>query len=259
MFRKLGAGLVKATVLGSVLPYIALATLIFSWSRRYVGSVYASVLAFLLAITPPVWSLSRIHEPDCLSTLWACLALYFIFERGQLTIGSVFLLSSVYIRTDNVLLVFCVIAYLGLTKQIDRPKLAALAAVALASVFIINHFAGDYGWRLLYYRGFIGPPLAPGEFVAHFTFADYERALRRGINGLLNGNFVPFFLLGLIGFFASAKRVMGKAFAVVVVFSAAHFIIFPLTEDRYLAVYFVLAGLTAIAGLAAHNQNPLTR
>ena len=250
IFRKFGASLVQATVLGSVLPYVALATLFFVWAKTYVGSVYASLLAFLLALTPPVWSLSRMPEPDCLSTVWVCLALYLIFERNRIAAGLAVLLIGVYIRTDNALLVLCVVAYLSLvTKQVDKWKAAVLAGVAVASVFTINHFAGDYGWRLLYYRGFIAPPLAPGEFVAQFTFADYQRALRSGLAALLGGNFVSYFLFGVIGYFASTKPAMRKVFIVVITFSATHFIIFPLAEDRYLALYYVVAGLTAISAV----------
>jgi len=250
LFHKCGASLVKATVLGAVLPYVALGALLFVWSQRCVGSVYASALAFLLAITPPVWNLSRMTEPDCMSTLWVCLALYLIFERNSLTAGLTVLLSSVYVRTDNVLLVLCVLAYLGVrTKQVDKWKAAVLAGVAVASVYTINHFAGDYGWRLLYYRGFIAPPIAPGEFVAHFSLADYERALRSGIAALINGNFVPYLFFGMIGYLASTKQSMRKIFGIVIVFSAMHFIIFPLALDRYLALYYVVASLAAISAV----------
>jgi hypothetical protein len=252
LFRKAGASMVRATVLGSVLPYVGLATLFFLWVRAYVGDLYASLLAFLLAITPQVFSLSRMPEPDCLSTLWVCLALYLIFERSHLPAGLLLLLSSIFVRTDNVLLALCVLAYLGLiTRQVDMWKAAVLAGVAVASVFTINHFAGDYGWKLLYYRGFIAPPLAPGEFVAQFTLSDYLRVLRSGTVALIDGNFVPYLFFGAIGYFVSAKQAMKKVFIIAVVFSAAHFLIFPLAEDRYLAVYYVVAGLTAISAIPA--------
>jgi hypothetical protein len=182
--------------------------------------------------------------------LWVCLALYFTFERNRLAVGLAVLLSSVYIRTDNVLLALCVLAYLSLiTKQVDKWKAAILAGVAVASVWTINHFAGDYGWRMLYYRGFIAAPLAPGEFIAQFTFADYQRVLRSGIVVLINGNFVPYLLLGAVGYFASTKQVMKRVFVIVIAFSAAHFVIFPLAEDRYLALYYVVASLTAISAV----------
>jgi len=253
--HRLGASLVKASVLGSVIPYLALAGLIFLWSSLYVSRAIASMLAFLLVMTPPVLNMARMQEPDCLSTLWACLALYFIFERGWLTAGFVFLLSSVYVRTDNVLLVLPVIAYLSLAKnEVGKWKAAALAAVAVASVLAINHFAGDYGWRMLYYRGFIAPPLAPGEFVPHFSLGDYKVALRSGVSALVNGSFGTYFLFGLVGYLASRKRAIGEIFAIVVIFSAIHFVIFPLPEDRYLALFYVVAGLVVISGLSTKTK-----
>jgi hypothetical protein len=104
---------------------------------------------------------------------------------------------------------------------------------------------------MLYYRGFIGPPLAPGEFLAQFTLADYQRALRSGIVGLLNGYFVPFLLLGVFGFLASRSPVMKTIFVIAMTFSFMHFIIFPLPEDRYLSLFYVITSLTAITSVPA--------
>jgi hypothetical protein len=248
ILRRLGIDLVKVTILGSVLPYIALAVLIFVWSARYVGPVLASLFAFLLAVTPPILGLARYSGPDSLSTFWTCLALYFIFERKLLALGLVFLLSSVYIRTDNVLLALAVLAYLCLlTNELDKWKAALLAVVAVVSVFAINHFAGDYGWRMLYYRGFIAAPLAPGEFVAQFSFADYKRALRTGLSALVNGHFIPYLLFGSIGYLTLRRRALGAVFAIVTAFAAVHFVIFPLVEDRYFSLFYVIAGLTAVS------------
>jgi hypothetical protein len=264
ILRRLGIDLVRVTVLGALLPYMALAALIFVWSARYVGPLLASLFAFLLAVTPPILGLARYSGPDSLSTFWTCLALYFIFERKRLAIGLVFLLSSVYIRTDNVLLALLVLAYLCLlTNELDKWKAATLGVVAVVSVFAINHFAGDYGWRMLYYRGFIAPPLAPGEFVAQFSFADYERAFRTGLSALANSNFVPYFLFGSVGYLDLRKRTLGAVFAIVIAFAALHFVIFPLVEDRYFSLFYVVTGLTAIsafslAGKAATVDPALT-
>jgi hypothetical protein len=248
LLRRLGIDLVKVTVLGSILPYIALAVLIFVWSARYVGPVLASLFAFLLAVTPPILGLARYSGPDSLSTFWTCLALYFIFERKRLALGLVFLLSSVYIRTDNVLLALAVLAYLCLlTDELEKWQAAILGVVAVISVFAINHYAGDYGWRMLYYRGFIAAPLAPGEFVAQFSFADYKQALRTGLSALVNGHFIPYLLFGSIGYLTLRKRALGAVFAIVIAFAAVHFVIFPLVEDRYFSLFYVVAGLTAIS------------
>lgn len=258
IFRLLGFDLVQVTILGSVLPYLALAALIFIWSSRYVGTLFGSLFAFLLAITPQILSLARYSGPDCLSTFWTCLALYLIFERRRLALGLVFLLSSVYIRTDNVLLALLVIAYLSLrtndiprTQELEKWKAAILGIVAVVSVYAINHFAGDYGWRMLYYRGFIAPPLAPGEFVAQFSFADYKQALRSGFSALVNSSFTPYLLLGTIGFFPRSKEAFGKVFLLTATFSAIHFLIFPLVEDRYFGLYYLVMGLTAISSFSS--------
>jgi hypothetical protein len=100
---------------------------------------------------------------------------------------------------------------------------------------------------MLYYRGFIAAPLAPGEFVAQFSFADYKRALRTGLSALVNGHFIPYLLFGSIGYLTLRKRALGAVFAIVIAFAAVHFVIFPLVEDRYFSLFYVVAGLTAIS------------
>jgi hypothetical protein len=255
LFRRLGMGLVEATILGSVLPYMALSALIFIWSARYVGPLTALLFASLFVITPPIANLGRMTEPDCLSTLCACLGLYVIFELDRLVVGLAILLSCIYIRTDNVLLALFVILYLSVvSRKMEKWKGAVLAILAVASVFVINHFAGDYGWRMLYYRGFIAAPIAPGEFDAHFSFADYKHVLRSGITDLINGNFVTYLMFGVISYLAAKNQVLGRIFLIVLAFSAVHFVLFPLVEDRYFALYYVVTGLTAIGALSAHTR-----
>ena len=161
------------------------------------------------------------------------------------------LLASVYVRTDNAILVLVVLAYFCLlTDRLSISKAFVLGGMAIASVFLINHFAGDYGWRMLYYRAFIAPPLAPGEFVAQFTFTDYLHALRSGISSAINDQFIPFLLAGVVGVLAPQKRQIKALFGIALLYSAARFIIFPLPEPRYFSVFFLIMGLTAITAVA---------
>ncbi len=248
IIRKFGFGLFKTTVLGSVLPFYALGILVFIWSRHYTSGPRAMILSFLLLIAPVSLLLGRCGEPDCLSVLWTGCALYLLFEREHSFPGLVFLLSSVFVRTDNVLLVLIVLAYLWLVaRQLDIFKAGALGLLAVSSVLFINHFAGDYGWKMMYYRGFIAAPIAPGEFTASFSFAHYMQALRRGITEALAGPLIPYFLLGTIGYLAPTGQRLRKIVLITVVFTAVHFVIFPLVEDRYFGLYYMVMGLSAIS------------
>jgi hypothetical protein len=167
-------------------------------------------------------------------------------------------MASVYVRTDNVLLVLSVLAYLSiLNHTIEKAKAAVLAALAIGSVFVINHFAGDYGARLLYYRAFIAPPVAPGELVAHFGFHDYVVALRAGVAEVLHGDFIAFALMGVVGLLKRPTSAILGLVIVTVAYSTSRFVIFPLVEGRYFGLFFLVMGISLVSTLLARHAPPL--
>jgi len=120
-----------------------------------------------------------------------------------------------------------------------------LSFIAVASVLCINHFAGDYGIKMLYYRAFVATPIAPGEMAPHFSFRDYISAFRSGITLVANSFFLPFLLLGMVG--ANWRR-MRVLFALGVSYVGLHFLILPSWDERYYAVFYLSMGVCAIAG-----------
>jgi hypothetical protein len=245
-----GTSLLRATVLISVSSYWLLGWVVLSWISRYSPKPWAALVSLLLMLTPPLWDLARWPMPDALSCLILLLALYLILEKEFLAFGLTLLLASAYVRTDNVLLVLTVLAYLSIANDtIEKTKAAALAAVAIGSVFLINHFAGDYGAKLLYYRAFIATPIAPGEMVAHFGFHDYIAALRSGVAVVLHGDFATFALMGLVGLLRRPSRALLGLGAITVVYGAGRFVVFPLAEVRYFAPFFVAMGILLASSL----------
>lgn len=255
---ELGVGLLRATILIPVLSYWAMGWIVLTWISRYVMRSWAALVSLLLMLTPPVWDLARSTTPDALSCMVSLLALYLILEKNRVFLGLTILLSSVYIRTDNVLLVLPMLVYLCIrTRTIEKTKAGVLAAVAVGSVFLINHFAGDYGTRLLYYRAFIAPPLAPGELVAQFGFHDYLVALRAGVAAVLHGDFIPFALMGVVGFLSRPTAAILGLMIVTIAYSGSHFLIFPLVEGRYFGLLFLAMGISLAASLFTPRVRPL--
>lgn len=249
---KLGIGLLRSTILISVVSYWVMGWIVLTWISRYVGAPWAALVSLLLMLTPPVFDLARWPMPDALSCTTLLLALFFILEKNWITAGLTILLASVYVRTDNVILVLIVLAYLSIwSRAIDKTKAAVLAVVAVSSVSLINHFAGDYGARLLYYRAFIEPPLAPGEMVAHFGIHDYLVALRAGVASVLHGDFITFALMGLVALLRRPGSTILGLILVTVAYSASRFVIFPLVEGRYFGMFFLAMGISLASTLAA--------
>ena len=250
LVSKTGLGLVDASILISVVPYFLLGMLLIVWLSRYVNAPLAFLMAFLLMISPPLMELGRCMTSDAAAMLLAFLSLYLIFERNLLTAGLVVLLASIYFRTDTVVLAGPVILACWLERRVDLVKASALAVLAVASALSINHFAGDYGIKMLYYRNFIGVPAAPGEMTVQFSFHDYLSAVRSGITLVASSFFLPFLLVGIGGFFFARR--MRMVAVVALAYVLLHFVALPNWQERWFGVFYLSMAVAAAEALQAH-------
>ena len=239
----LGLNFVRAIVLVSVLSYFGIGAVVFFWLGRYVETGFAVLFSGLLMISPPLLNIGGHGTPDCLSTLVMVSALYLLLETYYWTAGFALLLASVYVRTDNVLLALAVIAYFAIRKLKFELALP-LAVVAVASVFAINYFSGNYGLKMLYYESFIRVPLAPAEITPQFSFTDYLHALRSGATALAAGPIIIFVLLGSTCLLSTRHRTPQALASLTMAAAIAHFLIFPSTEDRFFGPLYI--GLTLL-------------
>lgn len=243
---KTGLGLVRAGVVISVGAYFLLGILVFVWLRKYIEPGFAFAVSMVLMMCPPLTILGRDTTSDALATLIAFLAMYLIFEKRRLAVGMALLLASIYFRTDFVVLAGPAILACWLERRMEWWKAGVLAFVAVASVLCINHFAGDYGIRMLYYRNFVGVPVAPGEMTARFSFRDYLRALRAGLTLVTESYFLPFLVLGMIGAVVKRMRVL---FAVTLAYVVLHFFVLPNWQERWVAIFYMSAAVCAAASV----------
>ncbi|HTW57533.1 MAG TPA: hypothetical protein VMD99_05365 [Terriglobales bacterium] len=246
VLSKTGLGLVRASIIISLVPYFAIALLLFTWLRHYAGVLFGTGMALLLMISPPLTDLGRALSSDAIATSIAFASLYLIFEKHRLTPGLTLLLASIFFRTDFVALAGPVLLVCWLQRRIDFWKMAVLALLAVGSVLAINHFGGDYGIKMLYYRNFIRVPAAPAEVVVQFTWRDYLLAFRSGLVLVANSHFLPFLLLGTVGL---VERKVRALFGVSLAYVCLHFIILPNWQERWVAVFYLASGVCAAAVL----------
>jgi hypothetical protein len=242
---KTGLGLLRAGVVISTLSYFSLGVIFFRWLTRYLPHVSALFLALLVMMSPPIMSLGRENTADALASLVAFSGLYLIFEKQSLCRGLTLLLASLYFRTDFVVLAGPVLLALWWDRKLNLWQTSVLSALAVASVLTINHFSGDYGIRMLYYRNFVGVPYAPGEMTVSFTFRDYLRAFRSGVTLAADSFLIPFLLLGTIGAILHSRlRVVA---AVATAYVVLHFIVLPNWDERWFGVFYLSMALSAVA------------
>ena len=250
LLGKTGMGLIPASVLISAISYVLMGILLLVWVSRYLHSqALACLMALLVMISYPFTLAGRTTGSDGLATVVAFFALYLISETKALTAGLALLLVSIYIRTDNVVLAGLVIAMCWLQHRVDLPKAAVLAALALGSALAINHFAGDYGIKMLYYRNFFGTPIEPAAMVVRLSFHDYLAAVRKGLMLGGEGFFAPFLLLGVGGVLFS-KRIRALLI-VTTAYVAGHFMVLPNWQERWFLIFYLSMCVAASAVVGA--------
>jgi hypothetical protein len=249
-----GFGLVKASVLISVGPYFLLGLLLFLWLRVYTNPLITLAISLATMITPPLISLGRETGSDGLASLVAFLALYLIFEKSFLLFGTILLLSSIFIRTDFVVLAGPVFLICWLQRRIPFWQAAVLGVLAAGSVLCINHFAGDYGIKMLYYRNFVGTPEAPGEMTVQFSVHDYLAAFRSGLTKVADSFFAPFAVIGVIGL---QSRRTWPLMAAATAYLALHFLILPNWQERWAAIFYLCMVVGALMSGRLSRQNSI--
>ena len=227
----------QAIRLISVASFLLLGLVLYCWT-------YEPVLCAIVMATQPITLLARFGTPDALSTVVivaACLALK--AKRTFLTV--LLLLVSVYVRTDNVILVLLVLAWMASVERVLTPSVAiVLAAMAVGSVYFVNYWSGNYGWAVLFRYSFLagtGQTL-PGNLPTHVSAREYLGVLRAGCVEIAT-RFAPWLLLSVAAWRKSPER--SKWMLVVVALAvSAHFVLFPSAEDRYYAwAYAIVAAV----------------
>jgi hypothetical protein len=247
---KTGIGLYRSAEVISAASYFSIGVLLFVWVGANVAPALRFLVSFLTMLTPPLVELGRHTTSDPLASLVALLGLYLVFrgygeengERHRLAAGLTLLLASIYFRTDFVVLAAPVLLVLWRRRKISFWQAGVLGGVAVASVLAINHFAGDYGIKMLYFRNFVGVPIAPAEVTPQFTVHDYLAAFAGGVRLTLDSFFVPFALLGAVGLGSRSGRIL---FGVTLAYVALHFVILPNWQDRWVAVFYIAAAVSA--------------
>jgi hypothetical protein len=221
----------------SALSLFGIGLVVLGWTAR---PLYAA----LLVATSEISVLGRMGTPDALSTLVVLLGLLAISRRKDFP-GVLLLLVSIWIRTDNLLLALAVIAYLLWEKRVTLYQATILAAISVGSVFFINHFSGNYGWRILFQFSFLGGR-SPAEVVPHFGMTQYLAIFIRSAETILPQSAIWI----LVGLAAWGWRSPDRPLLMLIwLTAAAHFALFPSPESRYLLWVFAATGAIFVSAV----------
>lgn len=222
--------ILSAISLISAISVFAIGVVILLWTNRPLLS------GFLIAAAPIAY-VGRFGTPDAFATAFVVAALWLLDRRQSLALALLFL--SLGIRTDNIVLLLAVLAFLAWERKLPALAAAACAAVAALIVAGINHVAGNYGWLVLFHFSFVGGR-SPAEVPHTLTMGQYLRGVASG--AFILNRAAVWLLVGCV-----AWRFRPNPLLLIVASAAlVHFFLFPSGEDRYFVWAYVMAGVALI-------------
>jgi len=261
--HRLGLTRIQAMKLISVASFVAFGVLFFAWAGSYLNSRASALLSGMFVLSQPILDLARISTPDALSVAMVFAALYALFEKEGALAGILMLSCSVFIRSDNFVLVVLVLCYLSLVPhspvRIRRDHAVLLIAAVLASTIVIDR-VGGYGWQTLAYHSVVQRLTNPAEVVPHVTALNYFHALAAAARiALFDWSSLLLFAFMATGclLFARLADRMRDLLLLNVTASVLRILVYPSFEERYLvSLYAVIAVclISVIAGPASSSQ-----
>ena len=242
-------GYVQATSLISAASFFLLGLLLFIWAKSHVGEWNVAIGVPLLLIAPVIFTSARTGSPDAVSALLVSLGAYHIVERRRMTLGVLLLLVSLFLRTDNIIFICLLLAWLAWRARLNRPVAVVLALFSIGTVFAINRAEHSYSWPVLM-QNTANPIVNPAEISPTFRASDYFFAVSEMVNEASESSVVVFpFVAALALLSRRLTREWTGLITVVLLSWAAHIILFPHIEDRYFVAGSAIVGIGALSAL----------
>jgi hypothetical protein len=232
----------KAIDLVSAASYFGIGIIAIVWTKR-------PILAALLMAAYPLLVLARIGGPDALSALLVISGMWFLVEEKSVRLGLILLYLSLAVRTDNMILVLLVVAWLVWEKRMRFVAGLVLFLFAIGIVFAINRWAGNYGWIALFHYSFVAGGPSPTYAPASITLGQYFSALSRGIAAIAV-HISLWVLLGILVWLSRRSQVL----ILVALADVVHFLMFPSPEDRYFVWSYIVIGILLVRPLPQSSR-----
>jgi hypothetical protein len=241
-------GLINASLLLSILPAVGFGLLCLWWLQREDALQGAFILVPVLLIADYSRMTSAV-TPDMVLALVSIAALYSLL-RGRDMVAGLLLFSSVFIRPDNIILIFALLIAAMLFGWKKLPMLVTFVA-SLAACMLISKFGDHPGWWAHFYFSCVQIQNSMTGFHPDFSLIAFAKGYARGLIVSLQNNDWPALLALLVAAWALLNKYgrMGTGRENALAFALAigalgKFASFPLPDDRF---YFVfIAGLAVV-------------
>lgn len=260
VLHQLGIPAMDAGMAVSITGYLTFCAVLFLCIRSYGGHPLVWLAGALFITCPPLFALSRMANPDMLSTCLIAIAFYLLLVRKSPAGFGAVMFLSVFARTDNLILTFTSLVLLTFLARkpyrMGRAPFVLFAAASVSAYAGINYFAGNYGWSTLFYHTFVQYMPYPAEYHGHIQPGEYVRQLLSGALSFKESYVSFFVLLAVFSAIVIARTERSKeksmylyAIWLLLLNIAARFMLFPIFWDRYFAGYYAVLAIIAL-GLA---------
>lgn len=236
-------GLADASILLSVIPSLLVGALLLYWLARENALQAGFVLAPLMMLADQAQMTSAV-VPDMLLSLVSLAALY-AFVRGRDMLACVLLFASVFIRPDNIILIFAMLITAVAFGWRILPLLATFVT-AFVACMAISKYGNHPGWWAHFYFSCVQIQNSMSNFHPDFSLVAMVKGYMRGVVvSLIHSDWPALLMLFVAGWAllnrcgkAITTRQNGLLFALAIG-ALGKFASFPLPDDRFYHVFII--------------------
>lgn len=263
-----GFGLAESTWIVSALCFAALSiTLYFVPLLHWWKSLWLLALVGLCWIGgyTPMKDLARLSTPDCMAVLFMSLCILAALKRWHTGWFAVFAMLAVLSRTDSAITVTACCILFWYMRYLHLPYAIGISLISLAMTFGIHHYAGYYGWEVLFHYSLIDRTPYPETIEASLTWDQYIRTMEYTFpKQLLHTRLIPAallsaFAMGICVTVGKYAKLGGLLLIVMWGNYVARFLLHPMWGDeRYYYVNYIwilFACILCMQSIKSINNN----
>jgi len=241
-------GIAHAAILLSILPALGFGLVCLCWLGRE-GALQGAVFLVPALMVADVLHMTTAVTPDMLLALVSMSALYLLARERDIA-ACALLFASVFVRPDNIILVFALLLTAIAFGWRILPFLVAFVA-SFAGCMLISKLGGHPGWWAHFYFSCVEIQNSMANFQPDFSLLTFVKGYMRGaVTALVDNDWPPLFLALLAGWallYRAGRLGTGRGNALIFALAIGllgKFASFPLPDDRF---YFVFtAGMAML-------------
>lgn len=257
LFFKLGFDAATSTFLISIISYVLILILIFTFLLKILKNSYLALsLAVMFSLFKPLLDSSRHAAPDNLSCLLLLLSFYVFVMKRNIFAATVFAMLCVLTRPDYIIFYTFLFIFLLFQKKELKIKNTELylSYFYVLSAFLVIQYFNQISWITVFMNQYVKVQLYPISNPDILQFNDYLRVIKSKIFFEFNTSYFPILLIFIVMIlakkmeFIKVKNNYSICLFFIMIYSTVflRFLIFPMLVNRMMLGFYLLIILSLI-------------